>query len=104
MPAGFNPRPVIAHGAILPARSPAIPPRRFNPRPVIAHGAIRGFVLWAAAVQFQSAPRDCSRGDKWPAPPRCSGRSFNPRPVIAHGAIDGVVRQLLAVVVSIRAP
>jgi len=56
------------------------------------------------STQFQSAPRDCSRGDSAP----CNGiprpTSFNPRPAIAHGATGDDVVCITQSLVSIRAP
>ena len=60
---GFNPRPVIAHGAMESFRRCVSLAGRFNPRPVIAHGAISESAVVIRIIKFQSAPRDCSRGD-----------------------------------------
>jgi len=53
---------------------------------------------------FQSAPRDCSRGDVVMRIMPLRGRCFNPRPAIAHGATPGWITSLRLIKVSIRAP
>ena len=59
----------------------------FNPRPAIARGAITAMSYDLTEEGFQSAPRDCSRGDTLRPKHRGHRRCFNPRPAIARGAI-----------------
>ena len=60
--------------------------------------------LQMVKLLFQSAPRDCSRGDVHPTREREPDICFNPHPVIAHGVTDGMRREVLEETVSIRTP
>ena len=85
----FNPRPVIAHGAMPRRSTHRSPSQSFNPRPVIAHGAILGAVASGALVgSFNPRPVIAHGAMGCSATSRPASMCFNPRPVIAHGAID----------------
>ena len=58
----------------------------------------------AAHNTFQSAPRDFSRGDKSGFASSQAKACFNPRPVISHGAIGEHGGGAAGDAVSIRAP
>ena len=100
----FNPRPAIARGATPPASGPCgrlvvsiRAPRLLAGRPD-EPGQHQAFGL------FQSAPRDCSRGDRWISAGAADSASFNPRPAIARGATANRHGSVRRGIVSIRAP
>ena len=81
----FNPHPVIAHGVTI-GRRHRWPVHTFQSAPRDCSRGDSSFPTPRMIARlFQSAPRDCSRGDaagiSHPAQIRC----FNPHPVIAHG-------------------
>ena len=107
----FNPRPAIARGAICQNDAHSPIPQVSIRAPRLLAGRFIAAPPSASRPQFQSAPRDCSRGDSCAhrsrfrispfqsAPRDCSRgdpashphhetpSSFNPRPAIARGAI-----------------
>ncbi len=124
----FNPRPAIARGATLRVAGlrAEIPVSIRAPR--LLAGRHERLHHHPGENQFQSAPRDCSRGDRFrrlvaglrlwfqSAPRDCSrgdlrllrciacNGGFNPRPAIARGATRIRLPRVLVFLVSIRAP
>jgi len=125
---GFNPRPAIAHGATKAFSFNSSGSTGFNPRPAIAHGAtschrpncylspvsiraprlltgrLTATVKGAVITEFQSAPRDCSRGDRgpWLLQQNGSVSIRAPRLLTGRRTLKATIRVVMTV--SIRAP